>query len=76
MNKNLNPSQIRALQALMNNPQMRENLDEIPSCSNSPELIASLRRMGLEIFCKRVERFDRDGNACWAVLAHCPLPNK
>ena len=68
MKNNLNPRQIRTLRALMNNPQMRENLDAIAGCSNSPELIASIRRMGLEIPCERVERFDRDGNACWPGL--------
>jgi hypothetical protein len=64
MKKSLNPRQTRAIRALKNAPQMRENLDEIAGCSNSPELIASLRRMHLEIPCERVERFDRDGNAC------------
>jgi len=68
MKRNLTLRQTRALRALMNNPQMRENLDRIAGCSNSPELIAGLRRMGLETPCERVERFDRDGNACYPGL--------
>ena len=68
MKKNLNPRQARTLRALMNNSQMRENLDGIAGCSNSPELIRGLRYRGLEIPCERVERFDRDGNACYPGL--------
>jgi len=68
MKKSLNPRQTRVLNALENGPKMREMLDVIAGCSNSPELISSLRRLGLEIPCERVERFDRDGNACYPGL--------
>jgi len=68
MKRNLNPRQSRTLRALMNSSQMRENLDGIAGCSNAPELIGGLRRRGLEIPCERVERFDRDGNACYPGL--------
>lgn len=68
MKRNLNPRQTRTLRALMNNSQMRKNIDQIAGCSNSPELISQLRHKGLEIPCERVERFDRDGNACWPGL--------
>lgn len=55
----------RALNAMSNNPITRENLDFIAGCSNSPELVAGLRRRGLEVPCFRVERYDKDGRACY-----------
>jgi hypothetical protein len=39
----------------------RESLDRAAGCSNGPELIAELRRRGLEIPCERVPDYDRDG---------------
>ena len=65
MKRPLNPRQSRAINALRNHPVMRENLDTIVGCSNGPDLIAGLRRKGLEIPCDRVERYDKDGNACY-----------
>lgn len=65
MKRPLNPRQKRAINALKNRPVMRENLDTIVGCSNGPDLIAGLRRKGLEIPCDRVERYDKDGNACY-----------
>lgn len=61
----LTPRETRALRALMNRPIMRENLDNIAGCSNGPELVAGLRRKGLVVPCDKVERFDKDGNACY-----------
>jgi len=55
----------RAINALLNGPIMRENLDTVAGCSNGPELVAGLRRKGLKTPCERVERFDKDGNSCW-----------
>jgi len=58
MMRTLSPRDQRAIGALMNGPIMRENLDAIVGCSNSPELVvAGLRRKGPEIPCERVERF-------------------
>jgi hypothetical protein len=65
MKRPLNPRQKRAINALRNHAVMRENLDTIVGCSNSPDLIAGLRRKGLEIPCTLVEKFDKDGNSCW-----------
>lgn len=56
-----NPRHLRAIQALMTRPQRREHLDQIAGCSNGPELIAELRRRGLDIPCARVHDLDRDG---------------
>jgi hypothetical protein len=61
----LTPREKRALSALINRPIMRENLDLIVGCSNGPDLIAGLRRKGLAVPCSRVERYDKDGNACY-----------
>lgn len=56
-----NPRHQRALQALLTRSQPREHLDRIAGASNSPELIAELRRRGLDIPCDRVPVIDRDG---------------
>jgi hypothetical protein len=55
----------RAINALLNRPIMRENLDYVAGCSNGPELVAGLRRKGLSVPCKRVEHYDKDGNTCY-----------
>ena len=66
MKRPLTQRQKRGLLAMMNGGSvMRENLDTITGASNSPDVIAKLRGMGLEIPCERVERFDRDGNSCY-----------
>ena len=65
MSKTITQREKRALNALINNPVMRENLDTIAGCSNSPELVAGLRRKGLIVPCEKVERFDKDGNSCY-----------
>ena len=63
--KPLTQREKRAVTALLNTPVMRENLDTIAGCSNSPDLVAGLRRKGLIVPCERVERFDKDGNSCY-----------
>ncbi|QPK63280.1 hypothetical protein IVG45_21155 [Methylomonas sp. LL1] len=64
----LSPREKRVINALSNHPIMRENLDTIAGCSNGPELVAGLRRKGLSVPCDRVERYDKDGNACYPGL--------
>ena len=56
-----NPRHLRAIHALMTRPQRREHLDSIAGCSNSPELVAELRRRGLVVPCHLVPDLDRDG---------------
>lgn len=56
-----NPRHLRALQALLTRPQPREAIDARAGCSNGPELVAELRRRGLEVPCKRAPCIDRDG---------------
>lgn len=65
MKRTISPRFRRAINALLNQPIMREYLDQVVGCSNGPDLIAGLRRMGLSIPCERIERFDKDGNSCW-----------
>ena len=61
-----NPRHLRALAVLMRRPVSRENLDAIAGCSNGPELVAELRRRGLEgeLLCERIAFIDRDGRPC------------
>ena len=59
-----NPRQLRALAVLLRRPLSREALDHIAGCSNGPELVAELRRRGLDVPCKRIRFIDRDGCAC------------
>lgn len=55
---------LRVLAVLLVRQLFREELDKIAGCSNGPELVAELRRFGLEIPCQRVTRLDRDGKRC------------
>jgi len=59
-----NPRHLRIIPALMAPPRRREDVDSIAGCSNGPELIAELRRRGLDIPCKRITFIDRDGYSC------------
>ena len=56
-----NPRHLRALEALDRGPVHREAVDLISGASNGPELVAELRRRGLEIPCQRVKLSDLDG---------------
>ncbi|NDP40151.1 MAG: hypothetical protein GZ093_15615 [Rhodoferax sp.] len=59
-----NPRHLRTITALLARPRRREDVDSTAGCSNGPELIAELRRRGLEVPCMRVHFRDRDGKAC------------
>ena len=59
-----NPRHLRAIAALLRRPMPRENLDTEAGCSNGPELVAELRRRGLEVPCERINFVDRDGFIC------------
>ncbi len=65
-----NPRHLRTLQALMTRPITREQLDQIAGCSNGPELIAELRRRGLNVPCTRTKKKDRDLFDCWPGVYH------
>lgn len=59
-----NPRHLRVIDALLFRAISREELDKIAGCSNVPELIAELKRRGLELPCSRFEIVDRDGRRC------------
>lgn len=56
-----NPRHFRVIHAALVRPRKREEVDSIAGCSNAPELIAELRRRGLEFPCSRIPAIDRDG---------------
>lgn len=56
-----NPRHLRVIHALMLRQRPREETDHIAGASNSPELIAELRRRGLRLRCVRTPGIDRDG---------------
>ena len=56
-----NPRHLRVIHALMLRPHCREELDRIAGASNSPALVAELRRRGLSIPCQSTPGIDRDG---------------
>ena len=58
------PRHLRAIAALLRRPMPRESLDKEAGCSNSPELVAELRRRGLDVPCERIKFIDRDGHPC------------
>lgn len=59
-----NPRHLRVIHAALRRSLPREQVDREAGCSNGPELIAELRRRGLEFPCVRIEAIDRDGKPC------------
>ena len=59
-----NPRHLRAIAALLKRPISRQELDSVAGAANSPELIAELRRRGLDVDCERIDFIDRDGKKC------------
>ncbi len=63
-----NPRHLRVIVALLVRPRRREDVDSIAGASNGPELIAELRRRGLDsdkhLPCDRIRFIDRDGRPC------------
>ena len=59
-----NPRHLRVLPIMLNRPLPREALDREAGCSNGPELVAELRRRGLDVPCHRISFVDRDGYTC------------
>ena len=60
----VNPRHLRVIDELMQRPLLREELDRVAGCSNSPELVAELKRRNLQIVCLLMTRTDRDGKPC------------
>lgn len=59
-----NPRHLRLIYAVLVRSRRREDVDSIAGCSNGPELVADLRRRGLELPCERIQFIDRDGRPC------------
>ena len=59
-----NPRHLRAITAMLRRPISRKELDNVAGASNSPELVAELRRRGLDAPCERISFIDRDGFKC------------
>ena len=59
-----NPRHLRVIAAALRRSLPREQVDREAGCSNGPELVAELRRRGLEFPCVRIEAIDRDGKPC------------
>lgn len=66
----VNPRHLRVIQGLITRPLPREHVDQVAGCSNAPELVAELRRRGLEIPCTRTKKQDRDMFDCWPGVYH------
>jgi hypothetical protein len=60
-----NPRHLRVIHALQRRPMPREQLDQVAGASNGPDLIAELRRRGLEVPCTRTKKQDRDLFDIW-----------
>lgn len=59
-----NPRYLRALRALVNGPVTRKELDLIAGCSNAPDLVIGLRKLGLsktDLCSDTLNGVDRDG---------------
>lgn len=68
-----NPRHQRVLALLLQRPARREEVDRAAGASNGPDLIAELRRRGLDLPCERVEALDRDGRPCRPGI-YCTTP--
>jgi hypothetical protein len=59
-----NPRHLRAITALMRRPLLRTELGDLTGCINTPDMVAELRRRGLDLPCERINFIDRDGRGC------------
>jgi hypothetical protein len=59
-----NPRHLRVIHAALRRSMPREHVDHEAGCSNGPELVAELRRRGLEFPCVKIDAIDRDGKPC------------
>jgi hypothetical protein len=65
-----NPRHLRVIQSVTVRPIPREELDRVAGCSNGPDLVAELRRRGLDMPCTRTKKIDRDLFACFPGVYH------
>jgi hypothetical protein len=71
-----NPRHLRVLQAVTVRPVPREEIDRLAGCANGPDLVAELRRRGLDFPCTRTKKLDRRKLAAWQRqrIAHRSQP--
>lgn len=65
-----NPRHLRVIQAAWVRPIPREQVDAVAGCANGPDLVAELRRRGLDFPCTRTKKQDRDLFECWPGVYH------
>ncbi len=71
-----NPRHLRAIMALLTRPRTREDVDRTAGCSNGPDLIAELRRRGLDAPCSKTPCIDRDGREVKRGVYHLTEDDK
>ena len=59
-----NPRWLRVVWALLTRSRTRQDIDEIAGAANGPQIIADLRKLGLDAPCQRIDAIDRDGQPC------------
>lgn len=57
-----NPRYLRVVHALWRGARSRKEIDQIAGAANGPQIIASLRALGLTLPCRLVPGIDRDGH--------------
>ena len=65
-----NPRELRTLHAALRRLLPREQGDREAGSSNFPDLVAGLRRRGLEFPCTRIPDHDRDGKPIMRGVYH------
>jgi hypothetical protein len=65
-----NLRELRALHAALRRSLPREHGDREAGCSNFPDLVAALRRRGLDFPCERIPDHDRDGKPITRGVYH------
>ena len=71
-----NPRHLRVLVFVVRRSMTREHVDTEAGASNGPELIAELRRRGLELPCDRIPVYDRDGKEVKRGVYHATTSDR
>ena len=64
------PYETRLLNALLDKPHSRLDLDRVVGTTNSAEYVRRFRRRGLNIVMSRVTGLNRDGKRIWWGVYH------
>ena len=65
-----NVRHLRVISGLLRRSMRREHIDAEAGCANGPDLVAELRRRGLDVPCERIDAFDKDGKPCRPGVYH------